>query len=157
MRVPLRLKVSLLWIAVTGVLAWLLGFTLYLTSRQLFNEHFLADKLAIARTIARSIDGNVHAGFATPESAEDPEYQRCLRYLNGVKAADPYITYLYTVNIDGKTGGLSYDRRRRDPRSRHRLHREQHLRGVVLLRCGGNAGGRGRRGVPPRRLPPGNH
>jgi diguanylate cyclase (GGDEF)-like protein len=108
MRLSLRLKVSLLWIAVTGVLAWLLGFALYLTSRQLFNEQFLKGNLTLARTIARSIDGDVHAGFTSPEAAGDPEYLRCLRYLNGVKAVDPYITCLYTVLVDRETGALSY-------------------------------------------------
>ncbi|MCX7028527.1 MAG: EAL domain-containing protein [Spirochaetes bacterium] len=108
MRVPLRLKVSILWIVVSAVLAWLLGLVLYLTSQQLFTEHFLADKLALARTIARSIDGDVHAGFTAPESAASPEYQRCLRYFNGVKAVDPYITYLFTLNVDRETGELRY-------------------------------------------------
>jgi diguanylate cyclase (GGDEF)-like protein len=108
MRVPLRLKVSILWIVVSAALAWVLGFVLYFTSRQLFNEQFLASKLVLARTIARSIDGDVHAGFTAPESAASPEYQRCLRYLTGVKAVDPYLTYLFTLNVDRKTGELRY-------------------------------------------------
>ncbi len=108
MRIPLRLKVSLLWIAVSAVLAWVLGLVLYLTSRQQFNDQFLVGKLALATTIARSIDGDVHAGFTAAESAADPEYLRYLRYLNGIKAVDPYITYLYTVNLDRKTGDLHY-------------------------------------------------
>lgn len=108
MRVPLRLKVSLLWIAVSGVLAWALGLVLYLTSQRLYHEQFLANKLAVARTIARSIDGDVHARFTSLEAADDPEYLRYLRYLVDVKQVDPYITYLYTVSFDRDTGELAY-------------------------------------------------
>ncbi len=108
MRVPLRLQVSILWIVVSAAFAWLLGLVLYLSSQQLFHEQFLSEKLVLARTIAQSIDGDVHAGFTSPETTANPEYRRYLRYLNGVQAGDPYITYLYTVNFDEAAGELRY-------------------------------------------------
>ena len=155
MRVPLRLQVSLLWIVVTR------RARLAARLRPLPAPRGSCSTSSSWRTNSSSPGPSRGRSTATctrdsrrPRSAEDPEYRRYLRYLNAVKAADPYITYLYTVNIDGKTGELSYAVDG-DILEADTVYIESDiLRGVVLLRHGGHARGRGRRGVPHRRASP---
>jgi diguanylate cyclase (GGDEF)-like protein len=107
-RLTLRLQITLLWTLVNLILASLIGAFTYRTSRELFTEHFLESKLSLAVSLARGIDGDVHARFTDPAAVSDPEYQRYLSYLNRVKVREEFITYLYTVNYDPGRQQLLY-------------------------------------------------
>ena len=104
----LRFQLFFLWTSANLILAALVGGITFSTSRQLFKEQFLDNKLALAVSLANSIEGEVHAGFTDPSAVADPEYQRYLRYLMKTKQSEEYITYLYTICYNEDTDDLVY-------------------------------------------------
>jgi len=104
----LRTKITLNWLAVNLVASVVVGFLVNDFAGRRYRESFLQSKLAVAKTVASSIDGDVLAGFTDPEATSDPEYRRYQRYLQAVKRSDPYVSYLYVVVRDPESGELLY-------------------------------------------------
>ncbi len=88
------LFISGISLAVTVLLAW----SVYTYSYNKLYNNFLSNKLSLVRTIARSIDGDLHKEMNSSHDIQKPEYKRVQKYLHGLKSGDPAITYLYTLN-----------------------------------------------------------
>ena len=96
----LRRKMIFITCAVSVVLAFLIGFSIFLEAYSLFFKNFAGDKLSLARSIAAVIDGGKIQNFTDPESMKNADYQQYLDYLHIIKNDNPDISYLYIVVYD---------------------------------------------------------
>lgn len=108
MRFGIRKKMFLITLSVSIVLSFTIGFSIFRQAYRLFLENFLEDKLALARSIADSINGDSLLSFTSPEALNDDLYTYYRRYLNEIKRDNRDISYLYAVIYDEKRGHHIY-------------------------------------------------
>ena len=104
----LRVKSLLLAGLLDLVLAAGIGYSIFQVSQSRFRASFLEQKLDQIESVARLIDGDVHATFVDRVAVQHPEYQRYLASLNRILQKQDYIRYLYTLNYDAGSGGFTY-------------------------------------------------
>ncbi|HPA73045.1 MAG TPA: HAMP domain-containing sensor histidine kinase, partial [Spirochaetota bacterium] len=108
MTLNLKKKILIVSLLVSLGLSFLLGFSLYRFAGDQYYQAFLESKLSLARSIALSIDGSRHAGFTSLAAMNDPDYQRCLKYMNSIRTNENYVSYLFTLNYDRRRDRVSY-------------------------------------------------
>ena len=79
-----------------------------IAAERLFHESYTESQLHIVRALAAGIDGDEHRHFITAASAGTTAYDRIQRLMRGMRAAEPDILSLYTINLDPATGALVY-------------------------------------------------
>jgi len=108
MKLSLRMKLFLGFMALNFTVALLLGFFMYKASSDRFFKTFREHKLSIARFISTAIDGDIHESLTTPESSKNPKFWRYIKLINTVKKNEAEVRYIYTVNYDRKRDRLLY-------------------------------------------------
>lgn len=108
MKKNLRIKIIIFSLVINLIIAVSLGFSLYRFAGGLYYKSFIESRKSLARSIALSIDGDVHKKFTSLESASDPVYKKYLKYLNNLRNHEEYITYLFTLNYNRATDTLTY-------------------------------------------------
>lgn len=76
--------------------------------RAQYFAQFKESKLALARALARAVDGAAHDRFRSLDSLQDPYYQRLLSYFRGIREQHPEIVYLYSLSYDTEQEVLLY-------------------------------------------------
>jgi signal transduction histidine kinase len=108
MKLSIRWKLMLfiagISLAVTVLLAW----SVYTYSYNKLYSNFLNNKLSLIRTIARSIDGEIHKKLLSNDDTQTQEYKRLQKYLHNLKSSDKAITYLYTLNYNKDEDQFTY-------------------------------------------------
>jgi class 3 adenylate cyclase len=104
MRFGIRKKMLFITLFVSILISFAIGFSIYRQAYRLFLENFIEEKLALARSISDSLDGESVTSFTTPERINDSVYRHYQRYLNDIKKDNDDISYLYAVIYDEKRG-----------------------------------------------------
>lgn len=108
MKLTLRKRFLSLLVLSNLIIAAAIGGALYRYTGDLYLRALVSGKESLARSIALSIDGDRHGSFNTLKSVSDREYRRYLKYLNGIRLKERYISYFFTINYDRKNDKLMY-------------------------------------------------
>lgn len=80
-----------------------MAYYVYVHSRSALIEEIRAGLERTARIAAQSLDVDLQRSFTLPEQETTPEYQRAIRPLKDIVAADPEVAFAYTaILIEGK-------------------------------------------------------
>lgn len=93
----MRRRILLLLIAILGSIFAILTTGLYRWGNQWFLSQYLEQKLVLARAVSSAISGDEYLQFNNYEDTLRPSYVERIAYLRSVSAADPDITYLFTL------------------------------------------------------------
>jgi len=90
-------------LSITGacLLATILEAALFTRSFARYSrESYFRTKLEEMRSVAKLIDGDYHRSISSQSAVGEPGYARIRAALGEILHADPFATYLYTVNLD---------------------------------------------------------
>jgi class 3 adenylate cyclase len=108
MRFGIRKKIFFITLCTSIVISFIIGFSIFQQAYSLFLKNFLGDKLALARSISDSLDGDALLTFTTPLALQDERYIYYQEYLNKIKLDNKDISYLYAVIYDEEYGHHIY-------------------------------------------------
>jgi serine phosphatase RsbU (regulator of sigma subunit) len=108
MKINLRFKLFIGFMALNFAISSLLGYMLYRASSDRFFSTFRAHKLSLARAISTAIDGDAHSRFTAPGSMNDPEFKRCIKFISTIAKKESDVRYIYTLNLNPADGKLYY-------------------------------------------------
>ena len=94
-------------LAMTSLSILVTGF-LYRHVDQAYFQQFRQANLALAESVAASIDGDQHTQLKSRPDTDSPFYQTVFRYLQSIKSQNAYIDYIYSVNYDASENEFRY-------------------------------------------------
>ena len=97
LKTGLKFKITIISIIFIFFISLIIGFSFYIVSIDYFYNNFIKNNLAIVKTIARTINGDIHSSFDSYESVKDKNYQDYLKKFHEIKKGEDFITYLYSL------------------------------------------------------------
>lgn len=97
----LRTKLTLSFLCLIVVISALVLLTTNNATRKALKEQMRRELRSTASAVASHIDGDVHAGLRAGDE-QKPEYLAIQKYLQKVRANNPYIKYIYTMRRGDK-------------------------------------------------------
>ena len=108
MKLSIRWKLMLFVAGISLAVTIVLAYATYSFSYKKLYNNFLFNKLIQIKTIALSINGDVHKTLTANSDTLNPEYRRLQNYLHKLKMSDKNISYLYTLNYDSINRSFTY-------------------------------------------------
>ncbi|MCX7998323.1 MAG: SpoIIE family protein phosphatase [Leptospiraceae bacterium] len=108
MKLSLRSKLLSGFIIINLCSSFLLGFSMYSQSMNMFLNEFRNSKLTFAKYVASLVRGEEHRNFKNASSALDPHYKEIFKKILTIQKNEPSIKYVYTLNYDPQKDELYY-------------------------------------------------
>jgi len=101
-------RVFLVVLGLNVLLSLGISLGMHVILRGQYFAQFKESKLALARALARAVDGAAHERFRSLEAVRDPYYRTLLAYFRGIREQHPEIVYLYSLSYDEENETLLY-------------------------------------------------
>lgn len=100
MKFSLRSKLLSGFIVINLFSSFLLGFSMYNQSMNMFLNEFRNSKLTFAKYVANLVSGEEHKSFRSEKSMFDYRYKEAVKKISAILKNEPSIKYVYTLNYD---------------------------------------------------------
>jgi len=103
-----RTHVIVWFLLVAGIILAITGYSIYRSAEVFLIQKFQHQQMVHAQTIAGFIDGDIHRKFNSPRAMKTLAYQRYNNVLKKSMEIDKYTSFIYTINVLGKSNQLKY-------------------------------------------------